>query len=196
MEFDDDNGITVVTSAPHEVPGAVVQLSPDSGAPGTRFTLKGAGFRNHMPLSSVMFTGIEISPGYTVSTDANGEFEVELMAPGLDAGQQTVRATVAGVSASATFDIRAPGVVPGSPTPVAEALQGLGDRILRVFHFNNDRKVWAFYAPAVASDSTLELMIKGETYLVLVSGTTQAILNGESRSFTCYQGNCWNQIVW
>ena len=79
---------------------------------------------------------------------------------------------------------------------VAEALEGLGDRLLRVFHFNNDTKVWAFYAPAVAADSTLELMVTGETYLVLVSGSTRAILNRESRNLTCHQGNCWNQIVW
>ncbi len=196
VEFDDDNGITVVTSAPHEVPGAVVRLSPNVGPPGTRFTMRGAGFRHHIPVSLVEFSDIDVSPGHGVSTDANGEFEVDLVAPGLDTGQQTVRATVAGVTASATFYMKPPGVVPGSPTPVARALEGLGDRLLRVFHFNNDTKVWAFYAPAVAGDSTLDLMVEGETYLVLVSETTQAILNGESRNLSCYQGNCWNQIVW
>ncbi|MDE2940024.1 MAG: hypothetical protein OXR67_14100 [Chloroflexota bacterium] len=196
VEFDDDNGITVVTSAPHEVPGPVVQLSPNAGPPGTRFTMRGTGFRTHIPVYQVEFADINIFPGHPVSTDANGEFEVELMAPGLDAGQQTVRTTVAGVTASATFDIKPSGVAAGASMTVAEALERLGDRLLRVFHFNNDAKVWAFYAPAVPVDSTLELMVEGETYLVLVSGTTQAILNGESRSLTCHQGNCWNQIVW
>ena len=46
VEFDDDNGITVVTSASHEVPGPVVQLSPSAGPPGTRFTMRGTGFRH------------------------------------------------------------------------------------------------------------------------------------------------------
>ncbi len=196
VEFDDDNGIAVVTSAPHEIPGAVVQLSPDAGPPGTRFTMRGTGFRHHIPVSAVMFADIDVSPGHSVSTDSNGEFAVELMAPGLDAGQQTVQVTVAGVTSSATFDIKPPGVVPGAPVPVAEALEGLGDRLLRVFHFNNDTKVWAFYAPVVADESTLDLMVTGETYLVLVKNTTQAILNGKSRNLTCYQGVCWNQIVW
>lgn len=196
VEFDDDNGITVVTSAPHEVPGPVVQLSPNAGPPGTRFTMRGTGFRTHIPVYQVEFADINIFPGQPVSTDANGEFEVELVAPGLDTGQQTVRATVAGVTASATFDIKPSGVAAGAPMTVAEALEGLGERLLRVFHFNNDAKVWAFYAPAVPVDSTLELMVEGETYLVLVSNTTQAILNGESRNLTCHQGNCWNQIVW
>jgi hypothetical protein len=196
VEFDDDDGITVVTSAPHEVPGAVLQLSPDSGPPGTTFTMTGTGFRHFIPVSSVTFGNIDLSPGATVSTDANGEFTVELLAPGLDTGQQTVRATVAGVTAGATFVIKPTGVVPGAPTPIAEALEDLGDRLLRVFHFNNDAKAWTFYAPMVADDSTLDLMVAGETYLVLVSETTQAILNGKSLSLTCYQGNCWNQIVW
>ena len=75
-------------------------------------------------------------------------------------------------------------------------MQGLGDKLERVFHFNNDTKVWAFYAPAVAGDSTLDIMVEGETYLVLVSQTTQAVLNGESRNLTCNRGNCWNQILW
>jgi len=79
---------------------------------------------------------------------------------------------------------------------VDEALQGLGDRLLRVFHFNNDTKVWTFYTPVVSGDSTLDFMVEGETYLVLVSETTQAFLNGESRNLTCYLGNCWNQILW
>ncbi len=196
VEFDDDNGIAVVTSAPHEIPGAVIQLSPDAGPPGTRFTMRGTGFRHHIPVSAVMFADIDVSPGHSVSTDSNGEFAVELMAPGLDAGQQTVQVTVAGVTSSATFDIKPPGVVPGAPVPVAEALEGLGDRLLRVFHFNNDTKVWAFYAPVVADESTLDLMVTGETYLVLVKNTTQVILNGKSRILTCYQGVCWNQIVW
>ncbi len=196
VEFEDDNGITVVTSAPHEVPGAVVRLQPDAGPPGTRFTIRGAGFRDHVPVSSIMFADIEVSPGALVSTDANGEFSAELMAPGLDPGQQTVQATIAGVTASATFDIKPAGVVPGAPIPVSDALQILGDRLLRVFHFNNDTKVWSYYAPAVAGDSTLAFMVEGETYLLLVSETTQAILNGESRNLTCYLGNCWNQILW
>ena len=196
VEFDDDNGITVVTMTRHEVPGAVVQLVPASGPPGATVIMRGTGFRPYMPVASVMFADIDVSPGNAASTDAKGEFAVEVVAPGLEAGQQTVRAVVAGVTASAAFTLTPPGVVPGTQAPVAEALENLGVRLLRVFHFNNDTKVWAFYAPVVAGDSTLKFMVTGETYLVLVSEGTQAILNGEPRNLTCYQGNCWNQIVW
>ena len=196
VEFDDDNGITVVTMTRHEVPGAVVQLVPASGPPGATVIMRGTGFRPYMPVASVMFADIDVSPGHAASTDAKGEFAVEVVAPGLEAGQQTVRAVVAGVTASAAFTLTPPGVVPGAQAPVAEALENLGVRLLRVFHFNNDTKVWAFYAPVVAGDSTLKFMVTGETYLVLVSEGTQAILNGEPRNLTCHQGNCWNQIVW
>ena len=63
VEFDDDNGITVVTSTSHEVPGAVVRLHPDAGPPGTPFTIRGTGFRHHAPVSATMFADIDVSPG-------------------------------------------------------------------------------------------------------------------------------------
>ena len=196
VEFYDDGGSTVVTTTGHEVAGATVTVSPEAGPPGTAVSLTGQGFRKFTKVSLVAVAGLDVAPSDTVTTDANGEFSLTFLAPGVGVGRQTVLVEVAGVTASATFDIKPPGVVAGAPMTVAEALEGLGDRLLRVFHFNNDTKVWAFYAPSVAADSTLELMVTGETYLVLVSGTTQAILNGESRNLTCHQGNCWNQIVW
>ena len=92
--------------------------------------------------------------------------------------------------------ITAPGVTPGAPTPAAEALEDLGDRLLRVFHYNNDTKQWAFYDPELEDLNTLSFMVAGETYLVLVVETTEAVLNGTLRNVTWFEGNCWNQIVW
>ena len=118
------------------------------------------------------------------------------MVPGLEVGQHTLRVTVAGVTASSVFDITVPGVTPGAPTPVAEALEDLGDRLVRVFQFNNDTKRWTFYDPELGELNTLSFMVVGETYLVLVGETTEVVLNGKMRNLTCLGGNCWNQIVW
>ena len=196
VEFDDDNGATVATTVRHEVPATVVELNPASGPPGTPVTMRGSGFRHHVPVKSVMFQGIDVTPGNAVATDAIGEFLVEFLVPGLEVGQHTVQATAAGATASSTFDITVSGVTPGAPSPVAEAWTGLGERLLRVFHFNNDSKQWTFYDPELEDSNDLSFMVAGETYLVQVSETTGAILNGRARSLTCYQGNCWNQIVW
>ncbi|MCY4365568.1 MAG: IPT/TIG domain-containing protein [Chloroflexi bacterium] len=195
-EFDDDNGITVITSAPHEVPGAVVQVSPASGPPGSTFTLSGFGFRKHVPALSVMFGSIDVTPGGSAITDSRGEFRVEVTAPGLDTGLQTVEVTVAGVTASTPFEVTAPGVVPGVIVPAAEGLEELGDGLEVAFHFNNDTKAWTYYDPLVSEENTLNFLVTGETYLVLVRETTEAILNGRSRNLTCLDGRCWNHIVW
>ena len=195
-EFDDDSGITVITSAPHEVPGAVVQVNPASGPPGSTFTLTGSGFRKHVRVVSVLFGNIDVTPGGSIATDALGDFAVEVTAPGLDPGLQTVQVTIAGVTASAPFEIAPPGVTPGAIVPVAEGLAELGDGLEVLFHFNNDTKAWTYYDPLFDEENTVKFLVAGETYLVLVKETTEVILNGRTRNLSCLNGHCWNHIVW
>ena len=125
-----------------------------------------------------------------------GEFSFDFLVPNIGLGQHTLRVTVAGVTAIAIFEITESGVTPGAATPVALALENLGHRLLRVFHFNNDTKEWTFYDPELGDLNTLSFMVAGETYLVLVDQTTEAVLNGKARNLTCLASNCWNQIVW
>ncbi|MDE2779626.1 MAG: IPT/TIG domain-containing protein [Chloroflexota bacterium] len=195
-EFNDDSGITVITSAPHEVPGAVVQVKPASGPPGSTFTLTGSGFRKHVRVVSVLFGNIDVTPGGSIATDALGDFAVEVTAPGLDPGLQTVQVTIAGVTASTPFEIAPPGVTPGAIVPVAEGLAELGDGLEVLFHFNNDTKAWTYYDPLFTEENTLNFLVAGETYLALVKETTEAILNGRTRNLSCLNGHCWNHIVW
>ena len=103
---------------------------------------------------------------------------------------------MAGVTAIAIFEITESGVASGAAMPVSLALGSLEHRLLRIFHFNNDTKEWTFYDPDLGDLNTLSFMVAGETYLVLVSETTEAVLNGRARSLTCLGGNCWSQIVW
>ena len=196
VEFDDDHGATVATTVAHEVPGPVLELAPASGPPGTTVTLTGSGFRSYVPVARVRFGSIDVSPGTRVITDENGRFTAAFTVPGLDAGIQIVRATAAGVEASTTFDLTPSGVAPGATLPAARALEDLGHRLVTVFHFNNDTKHWTFYDPELEEYNTLDFIVAGETYLVLVSETTEAMLNGNRRYLTCLGTNCWNQIVW
>ena len=197
VTFDDDDGTRVITTARHEVPGAAITVNPEAGPPGTPVSLAGQGFRKFTKVNSATIGALDVTPGGTVTTDANGDFSLTFLAPGVGVGSQTVRVTVAGVTASAPFHLSPSGVAAGTPVPVAEALERLGDKLLRVFHFNNDSKVWTFYDPELAeNENTQHVMITGETYLVLVRETVGAILNGQTRQLTCHQGNCWNQIIW
>ena len=201
VEFYDDNGSTVTTTAPHEVPGAEIRLSPASGPPGTIVEIQGSGFMRFVPVASVSFSGMEVSAGNSEATDSLGEFSAVVMVPGMEEGRHTVQASVAGIIAAATFEITPSGVAPGVYTPIGEALKNLGDRLVRVFHFNNDTKLWTFYEPSlgeadVFGDMTLNYMVSGETYMVQVTETNEVLLNGRIRNLSCLQGNCWNVIVW
>ena len=196
-EFEDDNGAIIVTTTAHEVPGATVAVDPQSGPPGTPISLTGQGFRQFTKVHSVMIGDLDVTPGGAPATDANGEFSLTFLVPGAGVGSQIVLVTIAGVTASVPFDISPSGVSSGTTVPVAKALQELGDTLVRTFHFNNDAKVWTFYDPELTADEyTQRFTITGETYMILVRETVSAVLNGKLRNLTCYQGNCWNQIIW
>ncbi len=196
VTFEDDNDVSVVTTVTHSVPEGAISLSADSGPAGTQVSITGQGFKAYVPVQEVNVGSIEVTPSPAPSTDAQGALEFDITVPGLDNGIQTIEVRVSGTTASIGFTVTPSGINAGDITPSAEAVENLGDAFVRSFHFNNDNKEWTFYDPAAGDASSQANFIAGETYWVLVSATTEAILNGETRNMTCVSGNCWNQIVW
>ena len=196
VEFKDDQGRSVTTTARHEVPAATVALDPVSGPPGTPVTITGSGFRRYARVDTLTLGTIDVSPGTSLSTDANGDFEARFLAPGIGQGRQTVLVSVAGVTASVSFEIKQSGVPPGGETPVSTALEALSDNLVAIFHFNDDTKTWSFYEPGYEDSGDLRHMISGESYWIQVRSSAEAILNGKTRRLTCLSGNCWNHVVW
>ncbi len=196
VEFVDDDGVKVVTPATHHVPGAAIVLSRTAGPPGTPVTLDAQGFRQYVPVTSVMVGVIEVTPSPRPYTDQDGNVTLEVIIPGVDTGVQTVTLMAGGVTASAGFTITRSGVAEGESIPTADGVANLGDRFVRSFHFDNDTKTWEFYDPAAGDASTQDSLISGESYWLLVTETTEAILNGKTRQLTCVRGNCWNLLVW
>ena len=196
VEFVDDNGVKVVTPATHHVPGAAIVLSRTAGPPGTPVTLDAQGFRQYVPVTSVMVGVIEVTPTPLPYTDQDGNVTLEVIIPGVDTGVQTVTVEAGGITASAGFTITRSGVADGAATSTATGVANLGNRFARSFHFDNDTKTWEFYDPAAGGASTQDSLISGESYWVLVTETTEAILNGKTRQLTCVRGNCWNLLVW
>jgi len=196
VEFDNDRGTKVFTRTAHKVAAATVEISPALGPPGTRVTLTGRGFRNFTQVSSVRIRATDVTPGPPVATDGHGAFSLTFLAPGIGAGRQTVSVSVAGLTASATFDLWPSGVAAGSRTTVTEGLASLGGALVRLWHFDNNAKAWSYYHPLMAGDGPLTHLVAGEAYLLLVRETFETVLNGKARHFTCYRGNCWNQMVW
>ena len=191
-----DSGRKVVETKQHEVPEGIINLSATSGGPGTTVTLTGEGFKTYVPVRSVKIGSIEVTPSPRPSTDVNGMMQFDLLIPGLDVGIQTLEVQVGSTTASVGFTVVESGVEPGAIKPVAVGVEALGENLVSIWHFNNDTKVWSFYAPVLAEGNTMTHVITGETYLILIKSTTEVILNRETRSLTCVGGNCWNQIVW
>lgn len=196
VEFKDDQGKSVITTARHEVPAATVALDPVSGPPGTPVTLTGTGFRRYARVDSMTIGSIDVSPGTGLATDESGDFEARFLAPGIGLGRQAVVVSVAGVTASVSFEIKQSGVPPGGEAPVSTALEALSDNLVAIFHFNDDTKVWSFYEPGYEDAGDLRHLITGESYWIQVRSTAEALLNGETRQLTCLSNNCWNQVVW
>ena len=196
VEFEADDGEVIATMAAHEVSEPEIEISPTSGPPGAAVTLTGIGFRHYAPVTSVAVGGMDVLGGRRLSTDANGRFSLQFIAPGAGFGPQPVRVDVSGTLARAYFQVSPGGSVTGNGLPVAEALAGMVDRLDVVFYFDNLTKGWSFYDPLLGEENTLRFMSDGGLYFILVSETVEAVLNGRSRTLTCRDGNCWNVIVW
>ena len=126
VEFVDDDGVKVVTPATHHVPGAAIVLSRTAGPPGTLVTLDAQGFRQYLPVASVMVGNIEVTPSPLTYTDVNGQARVKVVVPGLGTGVQAVTLTVGGVTASSGFTITRSGVADGAATSTATGVANLG----------------------------------------------------------------------
>ena len=176
---------------------ASISLSDSSGPPGTTVTVAGYGFPPHSPVESVQVDdGLDVAPDNPVSTNAQGQFRLDITFPGLvGTVWHTLQVQVAGVSAATPIVIIGY-TIPAADTLAADAFQNLGDNFVRVFHF--DRKYgWEFYDPQVPEASTLRSMRDSGCYWLLVKEPTEVFINRQIRNLTCWpEGKCWNFIVW
>ncbi len=68
----------------------------------------------------------------------------------------------------------------------------------RVFYFNNLTKDWLFFdpRPEFANSNTLEQLIEGQVYWIKLNKDAVIELNTRIRNLLCFEGDCWNQLVW
>ena len=185
------NSLIVPAYAPGEL-----QVFPKSGSPGSLMTVLGNGFKPLSPVQSIKVDVLDVTPDYKVTTDYRGDFELEIVVPGLEEGRNTIELQVGGESVSAEFTLKWRGRIPIQLLHPLEAFNVLGDNFVSLFHYNRDTCRWSFYNPEIP-ESDLTYVITGEHYWLLVKEPAVVILNGETRNLTCTpEGNCWNQIVW
>jgi hypothetical protein len=184
-------------------------IVPSKGPPGTEISVSAGGFRDFALVESITLGGVDILGSQTVTTDDDGNFQVEgLVVPGLDPGvvALTIRVGTGDLETTAvsTFEITGPAAGPSKlVTPVREALAPLEESLERVFHFQNTTKEWSFFdpRPAFSNANSLAEIREGQVYWIKVGGSLRVELNGRPRELTCAnQGSarqdCWNLVVW
>ena len=183
-------------------------IVPSKGPAGTRISLSGGGFRDFAAVESITMGGVDILGNRTVSTDGDGNFQIDgLVVPGLDPGvvALTIRVGTGDLETTAigTFEITGPAGPSEVVTPVREAIEPLGDALERVFHFENDTKEWSFFdpRPAFSDANNLAEIREGQVYWIKVTRGLTVALNGRQRDLTCAnegsaQPDCWNVVAW
>jgi hypothetical protein len=192
-------GTAAAATAKHSVPNPTLTPSPAKGAPGTSVTLTGSDFKAFATVSSLTLGGLDVGVPSNLHTDATGNFTTTFVVPETYGGAQPVSAQVGGSRYTTVFHVEASSPAAEQvPLPQSVSMAGtlwpLGDNLMRVFHFDNATKEWAFYdpRPAFASASTLTELVEGQAYWVEVKTDQTAILG--SRIITFIEG--WNLIPW
>jgi hypothetical protein len=200
-------GTNTVDTVIHQIPRPGISIDPPRGPIGTPVTISGQGFKRFSTVSELEIGDLGVLGGRTINIGDRRAFTVEnVIVPGLDTGVHSVTATVGTgndrVTANTTFQVTE-SAVQGVPTAVNQAVQPLGDNLVRVFHFNNNTKEWTFFdpRPEFQQASTLEQFVEGQPYWIRVEESQTVQLGGEQRNLTCVnpgtpQEDCWNLIVW
>ena len=182
--------------APPRAATAGISLSASSALPGETVTIVGHGFPPLSPVQSVKVDWIDVTPDDPAATDDKGQFRLDILIPGLDAGRHLIQVEVAGIPIAIRFLIQGPNIGP-LDTPTAEAIQNFGNNLVRVFHFDPNYNGWRFYDPEIPEVSTLTYFGNLGCYWILVKEPGEVILNRRTRNLTCQpDGKCWNFIVW
>ena len=189
----------VVEIATFEVPAAIIQVTPGEGQPGDVVSLSVDKMPVYASVDRVQIAGRDVLPAGNFSTDRTGSVTVDgVVIPGLDPGTYSILMDVDDTVAIGALDILSEGPI-GTEVPVSEALAELGDSLEAVFYFDNISKTWSFHdpRPEFADLNTLDNLVNGEAYWVLVSSDVDdVVLNNKSRSLTCSGGDCWNLVIW
>ena len=195
VEYGSD--IAKVTS--FKVPEASITVEPAEGKPGDVLSLTAIGMPVHSSVDEVKIGGRAVAGRLDFSTDREGKVTVtDIIVPGLDPGTYGIELNVNDIVAIGSLKVLPEGPS-GTATALPAAVTNLGDKLVRVFHFNGVDKTWSFFDPGAdfADLNTLTEMVNGEPYWILVTeNVDDVVLNNKTRTFTCVGGDCWNQPVW
>ena len=176
-----DLKLNSATAATFTVPGAIITVSPATGAAGTSVSVTGSGFAAYTAIS------VKIGNYQFLSqplTDSVGAFTYSFTVPGLAPGSQPVSATDGASTASAYFVITSAGATVQSQTA------GISSYLVRIWGYSGG--TWYMYDPADAAGSDLATLVSGAGYWVNVNAACTLIYGGYSYALS----SGWNLIGW
>ena len=145
------DAVSVDAEASHLVTRAIITTSPELVSPGDYLTILGEHFPTFSPVGTIRVGGIGVVPRTEVATDEEGSFEVEVLVPHIDFGDQTLMVEVAGVIVPHTIRSVAP-PLSGPPEQVFKNL--IRARVLLVvWSYDNVTQDWNLFAPTISEDA-------------------------------------------
>jgi hypothetical protein len=196
-EFDDEDKTTVSTATVHKVPTAALTISPTSGAPGTKVTVSGVGFKGFSTVTELKLGDLDVRPAPVPATNDVGSFNTEVLVPQLNLGVQTVTAKVGDTVASTSYTVTAAPVAPPPPaaaatvTPAA-GLAPLGANLVRTWGYDAPTQKFQLYDPAAALLSDLTVLKRGGGYWINVKSAQKVTLG----TFEYDLSAGWNNVGW
>ena len=182
-----------------QVPEAIITVEPAQAAPGETLSLSVQGMPVYASVDSITVGGRGALGNLSLNTDRNGDVTATgIVVPGLDPGIFSVQLEVNDIVAIGQVEVVAEGPT-GLSAALPDAVETVGDQLVRVFYFNGVDKTWSFFDPRPEFDglNTLSVMVDGQPYWILVSEDVKdVVLNNRTRNLTCVGGDCWNTLVW
>lgn len=175
----------------HKTPAPALSADTSSTAQaGGTVTIGGVNFQGFVRVASIKIGGTVVTPVPAPATDKWGAFTAEgVQVPNLTVGTHPVEITVDEKSVTGFIQV---GVASVSNAP-ADVFGDLGDRLVRVWSFDNESKLWSFYDPRpdFADFNTLSEVSSDDIVTVIVSEGDP--VDFASTPGTLYAGT--NQVV-
>ena len=181
----------------HKVSDPTIVISPDTAAAGSNITITGSNFKGFLRVASIEIGGQDVTPVPAPSTDRWGAFTAaDIQVPQLNQTRHAVKVVVGrsdGSDGDATEFLTVSAAVVEVATAPADVFASLGDRLTRVWQFDNESQGWSFYdpRPEFADFNSLTEVSSGQIVTVILS-------EGDSVDFASTPGTLYagtNQVV-
>ena len=152
----------VRAEADHTLPSGGITVTPDSALPGDTVTIRGENLPAFALVRPVRIGERDVTPVPNPSADSDGAFEIEVMVPPMELGEQMVRVEASGVILTQIIEI----VEPPLSGPTWDVFRELtwGNALVRIWQIEPRDQSWTFFdpAPGLADFNTLTEVKSGD----------------------------------